>query len=180
LHPRHAPRGPRRVAHRAHSPSGKYGSSRRHLEHNGVPLIAHPTHFAGKSVSPRRLQARSSTLDSTGSRARLRPFIARDVRSPYYYAERYNARRHSQRNGSGGRQSPRRAERTVDQPARPRRDGPSLAWRLRYGSEYKALLEDRPITPGLVLDVVMGAVDAHTRPQFQMQRRVRPERQGGS
>jgi len=37
------------------------------------------------------------------------------------------------------------------------------AWRERYGDEFAALLEDIGITPGVVLDVLAGALDAHIR-----------------
>src|SRR6185437_2256850 len=35
------------------------------------------------------------------------------------------------------------------------------AWRQRYGPEFTALLEQQPLTPRSVLDVVRGALDAH-------------------
>ena len=35
------------------------------------------------------------------------------------------------------------------------------AWRRRYGAEFAALLEQQSFTPGLVLDVARGALDAH-------------------
>jgi hypothetical protein len=35
------------------------------------------------------------------------------------------------------------------------------AWRKRYGDEFEALLEERPLTPFDVADVLLGAVDAH-------------------
>jgi hypothetical protein len=35
------------------------------------------------------------------------------------------------------------------------------AWRARYGDEFDALLEDQPASPGVIADVVVGAVDAH-------------------
>jgi len=34
-------------------------------------------------------------------------------------------------------------------------------WRARYGDEFQALLDDEPVTPSLVLDVIRGALDAH-------------------
>jgi len=39
-------------------------------------------------------------------------------------------------------------------------------WRLRYGAEFAALLDDQRPSPGLVLDVVLGAIDAHLDPQL--------------
>jgi len=36
-----------------------------------------------------------------------------------------------------------------------------VAWRARYGDEFEALLEERPLTPFDVADVLLGAVDAH-------------------
>jgi hypothetical protein len=38
------------------------------------------------------------------------------------------------------------------------------AWRERYGEEFTALLEERPLSPFDVLDVVFGAMDARIRP----------------
>jgi hypothetical protein len=35
------------------------------------------------------------------------------------------------------------------------------AWRNRYADEFEALLEERPLGPFDVLDVLIGAVDAH-------------------
>ena len=35
------------------------------------------------------------------------------------------------------------------------------AWRTRYGDEYAALLEERPLGPFDVADVLLGAIDAH-------------------
>jgi hypothetical protein len=43
------------------------------------------------------------------------------------------------------------------------------AWRQRYGPEFTALLEQQPLTPRSVLDVVRGALDAH-RTARQQQR----------
>jgi len=34
-------------------------------------------------------------------------------------------------------------------------------WRARYGDELLALLEEEPVTPGLVMDVIRGALAAH-------------------
>ena len=39
------------------------------------------------------------------------------------------------------------------------------AWRRRYGSEFAALLDGQPPSPRLILDVVLGAIDAHLDPQ---------------
>ena len=38
-------------------------------------------------------------------------------------------------------------------------------WRRRYGEEYLAVLEERPLTAAQILDVVWGAIDAHVFPQ---------------
>ncbi len=38
-------------------------------------------------------------------------------------------------------------------------------WRERYGDEFEALLEDSPPTPLAMLDVAIGALDAHLNPQ---------------
>lgn len=40
------------------------------------------------------------------------------------------------------------------------------AWRRRYGSEFAALLEAQPLSPALILDIVLGAIDAHLDPQI--------------
>src|SRR3972149_263884 len=34
-------------------------------------------------------------------------------------------------------------------------------WRARYGDEFAAVLEDRPLGPFDVADVLLGALDAH-------------------
>lgn len=34
------------------------------------------------------------------------------------------------------------------------------AWRVRYGEEFAALLEEQPLTPRIALDVLLGALDA--------------------
>lgn len=34
-------------------------------------------------------------------------------------------------------------------------------WRARYGDEFSALLDETPLTPALVIDVIRGALDAH-------------------
>jgi hypothetical protein len=44
------------------------------------------------------------------------------------------------------------------------------AWRQRYGPEFTALLEQQPLTPRSVLDVVRGALDAHR--MARRQRRI--------
>ena len=38
-------------------------------------------------------------------------------------------------------------------------------WRARYGEEFEALLEERPLGPFDVADVVLAAIDAHIRPR---------------
>ncbi len=37
-------------------------------------------------------------------------------------------------------------------------------WRARYGDEFAALLDEEPLTPTLVIDVIRGALDARTVP----------------
>jgi hypothetical protein len=37
-------------------------------------------------------------------------------------------------------------------------------WRARYGAELRALIEEEPATPSIVLDVLRGALDAHASP----------------
>lgn len=39
------------------------------------------------------------------------------------------------------------------------------AWRARYGAEFLELLEEQPATPRVVVDLILGAVDARLRPQ---------------
>jgi len=39
------------------------------------------------------------------------------------------------------------------------------AWRLRYGDEFEALLEERPLGPFDVADIVLSAIDARIRPR---------------
>ena len=41
------------------------------------------------------------------------------------------------------------------------------AWRTRYGDEFEALLEERPLGPFDVADVLLGAVDAHVHRRGQ-------------
>ena len=38
-------------------------------------------------------------------------------------------------------------------------------WRARYGDEFEALLEERPLGPFDVADIVMSAIDARIRPR---------------
>ena len=38
-------------------------------------------------------------------------------------------------------------------------------WRARYGDEFEALLEERPLGPFDVADIVLSAIDAHLRPR---------------
>jgi len=39
------------------------------------------------------------------------------------------------------------------------------AWRRRYGAEFAALLDEQGVSPGVLLDTVLGAIDAHLDPQ---------------
>jgi hypothetical protein len=39
------------------------------------------------------------------------------------------------------------------------------AWRDRYEDEFRALLAERPLSPGDIVDTLRGAVDAHLHPQ---------------
>ena len=39
------------------------------------------------------------------------------------------------------------------------------AWRRRYGFEFAALLDAQSPSPALILDIVLGAIDAHLDPQ---------------
>lgn len=39
------------------------------------------------------------------------------------------------------------------------------SWRNRYEAEFRAMLEEHPISPMEALDIVLGAADAHLRPQ---------------
>lgn len=39
-------------------------------------------------------------------------------------------------------------------------------WRRRYGAEFGAVLDEQRSSPGLLLDVVLGAIDAHLDPQI--------------
>ena len=40
-------------------------------------------------------------------------------------------------------------------------------WRERYGEEFDAVLASQRASPGLVLDVLGGAIDAHLHPQVR-------------
>jgi hypothetical protein len=42
------------------------------------------------------------------------------------------------------------------------------AWRERYGEEFAAVLENQPVSLGLLMDVIGGAVDARLHPQSQI------------
>jgi hypothetical protein len=42
-----------------------------------------------------------------------------------------------------------------------------VPWRERYGEEFGAVLASQRMSPGLVLDVVAGAIDARFRPQIR-------------
>lgn len=48
------------------------------------------------------------------------------------------------------------------------------AWRRRYGAEFAAMLEQQPLTPGALLDIMRGAMDAHA-----MAWRAQVRREGG-
>ena len=39
------------------------------------------------------------------------------------------------------------------------------SWRRRYGAEFGAVLDEQRSSPGLILDIVLGAIDAHLDPQ---------------
>jgi hypothetical protein len=39
------------------------------------------------------------------------------------------------------------------------------AWRARYEDEFRAVLEERPLSPFDVLDILLGAIDARLRPR---------------
>ena len=49
-----------------------------------------------------------------------------------------------------------------------------LAYRRRYGQEMGALLEDSPVTPAVLVDLLGGAVRAHLRPSRRSPRRSGP------
>jgi ribosomal protein L37AE/L43A len=53
------------------------------------------------------------------------------------------------------------------------------AWRRRYGAEFAALLEQQPLTPALIVDIMHGALDAHTLARQQRRaaaNQLQPER----
>jgi ClpX C4-type zinc finger protein len=66
------------------------------------------------------------------------------------------------------------------------------AWRRRYGAEFQALLEQQPLGPGEVIDILRGALDAHgmawqhshapdrTRSEQGGEREMKPKRQGAN
>ena len=39
-------------------------------------------------------------------------------------------------------------------------------WRARYEPEFRAMLDDRELEPSDILDILLGALDAHLRPQL--------------
>jgi hypothetical protein len=41
-------------------------------------------------------------------------------------------------------------------------------WRARYGDEFEAILEERPLGPFDVADILLGAVDAQLRLRGRM------------
>jgi len=49
-------------------------------------------------------------------------------------------------------------------------------WRERYGDEFAALLEDIGVTPGVVVDVLTGAFDAHLRKRASDRTAARAQR----
>ena len=44
------------------------------------------------------------------------------------------------------------------------------AWRQRYGGEFVALLAQQRLSPRIILDIVLGALDAHVHPQVSAAR----------
>jgi hypothetical protein len=42
-------------------------------------------------------------------------------------------------------------------------------WRERYGEEFSAVLASQRSSPGLIFDVIGGAIDAHLNPQIRTQ-----------
>ena len=50
-----------------------------------------------------------------------------------------------------------------------------LAYRRRYGDEMAALLEDSPVSPAAVVDLLRGAARAHLRPEPAVAAEVGPE-----
>lgn len=53
------------------------------------------------------------------------------------------------------------------------------AWRARYGEEFAALVASQPLRPGLVLDILAGAIDAHLRPQAHVSSATNTTEGGG-
>ena len=53
-------------------------------------------------------------------------------------------------------------------------------WRVRYGEEFLAILEQGPVSVWGLLDVVLGALDARLRPQVTSERRMMVEKMRGS
>src|SRR5437899_3816184 len=43
------------------------------------------------------------------------------------------------------------------------------AWRKRYGEEFQAIMAERRLSFGIVIDVLAGAFDAHLHPQVHVQ-----------
>ncbi len=54
------------------------------------------------------------------------------------------------------------------------------AWRARYGEEFLALLDEQAPTPRVVVDLILGAVDAHLRPQVSRADRGVPDIAGAT
>lgn len=52
------------------------------------------------------------------------------------------------------------------------------AWRRRYGAEFTALLEQQPASPGTVLDIVRGALDAHVTERKERRAQAALDRPG--
>jgi hypothetical protein len=50
-----------------------------------------------------------------------------------------------------------------------------LAYRRRYGQEMGALLEDSPVTPAVIVDLLRGAARAHLRPEPAVATEVGPD-----
>ncbi|HYH12007.1 MAG TPA: 2TM domain-containing protein [Thermomicrobiales bacterium] len=50
-------------------------------------------------------------------------------------------------------------------------------WRARYEAEFRAMLEEHPISAMEALDIVLGAADAHLRPQAHQRGSAPPARQ---
>ena len=45
-------------------------------------------------------------------------------------------------------------------------------WRERYEEEFVAMLEQRPVSIADLIDIVLGALDAHARPQIFLDGRM--------